>query len=76
MALVQALKGKWKTFGELCDTIFSNILKLACHYKATRVDFVADCYLSTSIKNPERNRRAENSGIQKVHIYDKSQNIP
>ena len=25
MAVIQALKGKWKTFGELCDAIFSSI---------------------------------------------------
>ena len=76
MAVVQALKGKWKTFGELCDAIFNSILKLSCHWKATRLDFVADRYLPNSIKDPERNRRAENSGMQKVHIYDKSQNVP
>ena len=67
MAVVQALKGKWKTFGELCDAIFNSILKSARHWKATRLDFVADHYLSIRIKDQERNRRAENSGIQKVH---------
>jgi hypothetical protein len=55
MAVVQALKGEWKTFGELCDAILNSILKSARHWKATRLDFVADRYHSISIKDPERN---------------------
>ena len=76
MALLQALKGKWKTFGELCDAIFNSIIKLARHWKATRVDLVGDRYPVHSIKDIERARRAENVGTQKIHIYDKDQNVP
>ena len=76
MAVIQALKGKWKTFGELCDTIFYSILKLAREWKATRIDFVADRYPAISIKNPERARRAGNAGVQKVHVFSKEQNVP
>jgi hypothetical protein len=76
MAVLQARKGKWNTFGELCDAIFKGILKSAREWKATRVDFVANGYPSQSIKNPERNRRADTSGIQKVRVFNKDQNVP
>lgn len=76
MAVIQALKGKWKTFAELCDTIFFSILKLARQWKATRIDFVADRYTAVSIKNPERTRRTGNVGVQKVHVFNKEQNVP
>ena len=76
MVVFQSIKDKWKTFGELCDAVFNGIIKSARQWKATRVDFVADRYPAISIKNPERNRRAENSGIQRVNIYDKDQNVP
>ena len=76
MAVIQALKGKWKTFGELCDAILYSILKLAREWKATRIDFVADRYPAISIKNPERARRAGNAGVQKVHVFSKDQNVP
>ena len=29
MAVLQALKGKWKTFGEFADSIFDYLVKLA-----------------------------------------------
>ncbi|XP_046853934.1 uncharacterized protein LOC124447078 [Xenia sp. Carnegie-2017] len=76
MALIQTMKSKWKTFGEFCDAIFNNVLKLAKDWKATRVDFVADRYLPTSIKESERNRRSENTGIQKIRVFDKNQHVP
>lgn len=76
MALIQSMKSKWKTFGELCDAIFNNVLKLAQQWKATRVDFVADRYLPISIKQSERSRRSENTGIQKLRVFNKDQNVP
>ena len=76
MAVIQALKGKWKTFGELCDAIFSSILKLARLWKATRIDFVADRYPAISIKNPDRTRRIGNVGVQKVRVFSKEQSVP
>ncbi|CAB3990956.1 Hypothetical predicted protein [Paramuricea clavata] len=52
MAILQALKGKWKTFGEFADSIFHYLVKLARECKANRLDFVADrkekCLLITS----------------------------
>ena len=75
MAVIQALKGKWQAFGELCDAIFSSILKLARQWKATRIDFVADRYPAISIKNPERTRRIGNVGVQKVRVFSKEQSV-
>lgn len=76
MSLIQALTGKWKTFGEVSDSVFSIIIKLAHRWKATRVDFVSDRYYATSIKDCERGRRAANAGVQKIHIYDGEQRVP
>ena len=75
MAVLQALKGKWKTFGEFSDSIFDYLVKLARQYKANRLDFVADRYPAISIKNSERSKRAT-QGVQRVHILNKDQNIP
>lgn len=75
MAVIQSIKGKWKTFGELSDSIFSSLIKLAQHWNATRLDFVVDRYPALSIKNTERRRRAE-AGVQKVRIFNKGQNVP
>ena len=66
MAVLQAMKGKWKTFGEFADTIFAYLVKLARQWKATRLDFVADRYPEISIKNAERTKRAA-QGVQRVH---------
>ena len=76
MALIQVLKGSWKTFGDLGDAIFKSVLKLAREWNCTRINFVADRYPVLSIKNYERSRRAANSGIQTVCIFDKNQNTP
>ena len=76
MALIQSMKNKWKTFGELCDAISKNVLKLAQQWKSTRVDFVADRYLPISITQSERSKRSENTGVQKVHVFNKDQHIP
>ena len=75
MAVVQAMKGKWRTFGEFADTLFSFLLSLVKQWKAVRLDFVADRYPSLSIKNVERAKRAA-QGVQRVHIYNKDQTIP
>ena len=75
MAVVQAMKGKWRTFGEFADSVFSYLLNLVNQWKAVRLDFVSDRYPSLSIKNAERAKRAA-QGVQRVHIYNKDQNVP
>ena len=75
MAVVQSIKGKWKTFGEFADAILNSLAKLARQWNCTRLDFVADRYPVLSIKNTERRRRAE-KGVQRVHIFGKDQNVP
>lgn len=76
MALIQSMKNKWETFGELCNAIFKNVLKLAQQWKSTRVNFVADRYPPISIKQSERSKRSENTGVQKVRVFNKDQHIP
>ena len=44
------MNGKWKTFAEFADSLFSHLVKLALQWKATRLDFVADRYPEVSIK--------------------------
>ena len=75
MAVLQAMKGKWQTFGEFADTIFAYLVKLARQWKATKLDFVADRYPEISIKNAERTKRAA-QGVQRVHILNKDQCVP
>ena len=75
MAVVQCLKGNWKTFGDFADSVFNFLMKLARDCRALRLDFVADRYPALSIKNTERARRAT-QGVQRVHIYGQEQNIP
>ena len=75
MAVVQCLKGNWKTFGDFADSVFKFLMKLAQDCRALRLDFVADQYPALSIKNTERARRAS-QGVQQVHIYGQEQNIP
>ena len=75
MAVLQAMKGKWKTFGEFADAVFAHLVKLAVQWNATRLDFVADRYPEISIKNAERTRRAA-QGVQRVHILNKDQSVP
>lgn len=75
MAVLQVMKGKWRTFGEFADSIFDYLVKLARQCKANRLDFVADRYPAISIKNSERSKRAA-QGVQRVHILSKDQNIP
>ena len=59
MAVVQSIKGKWKTFGEFADAILNSLAKLARQWNCTRLDFVADRYPVISIKNTGRRRRAK-----------------
>ena len=75
MAVIQSMKGKWKTYGEFADALLNSLVKLARKYNSTRLDFVADRYPALSIKNTERQRRAD-KGVQKVHIFGKDQNVP
>ena len=75
MAVVQSMKGKWKTFGEFADALLNILMKLARHYNSNRLDVVADRYSALSIKNTERQRGAE-KGVQKVHIFGKVQTVP
>ena len=75
MAVIQMMNGKWKTFAEFSDSLFSHLVKLALQWKATRLDFVADRYPEVSIKNAERRRRAS-EGVQRVHILSKDQSVP
>lgn len=42
MAVIQAMNGKWKTFAEFADSLFSHLVKLAIRWKATRLDFVSE----------------------------------
>ena len=75
MAVIQSMKGKWKTYGEFADTLLNNLAKLARKYNSIRLDFVADRYPTLSIKNTERQRRAD-KGVQRVHIFGKDQSVP
>ena len=75
MAVVHAIKGKWKTFGEFADAIFVYLVKLSQQWNSTRLDFVSDRYPEISIKNAERTRKAV-QGAQKVHILNKDQCVP
>ena len=76
MVTLQVIKGKWTTFGELCNLIFSIFHKAARYWKAKRVDFVTDRYLNISIKNPKRNKRAVSSAVQKINVHSKNQWVP
>ena len=75
MAIVQCLKGNWKTFSDFADSVFEFVIKLAQDCRAKRLDFVADHYPALSIKNTERARHTT-QGVQRVHIYGQDQKIP
>lgn len=63
MAIIQQLADKVPaTFGDLSIFIFKHIIKLACFYRASRVDFVCDRYSPLSIKDNERRRRSSATG--------------
>ena len=65
MAVIQAFKGKCRTFGEFADSIFDYLVKLTRQCKANRLDVVA-----VSIKNSERSKRAA-QGVQRIRILNK-----
>ena len=69
MAVLQVMKGKWKTFGEFADSTFTYLVGLARQYKATRLDFVADRYPEISIKSAERERRASLQGKEEIYLF-------
>lgn len=77
MALIQCVRVSAipATFGELAMYILSKILSLADFYTCGRVDFVADTYPITSIKECERGKRAA-SGQQLVKIFNDGQKAP
>jgi hypothetical protein len=75
MAILQCMKGKWKTFEEFAESTFLYLVNLAHKWGASRIDFVADRYPQQSIKNAERSKRAT-QGVQKIHILRKEQNLP
>ena len=75
MAVLQTIKGKWRAFSEFADSVFAFLVKLSCQWKVVRLDFVADRYPETSIKNAERVKRAA-QGVQRIHILNKDQSPP
>ena len=50
MAVIQSMKGKWKTYGEFADALFNNLVELARKYNSIRLDFVADRYPTLKYK--------------------------
>ncbi|KAJ4940926.1 hypothetical protein JOQ06_027216 [Pogonophryne albipinna] len=75
MAVMQAMRSRPATFGELAETILQSILQLALHHKCTRIDFVTDRYPPISIKSLERSRRAD-TGSQLITIFSPDQKTP
>lgn len=75
MAVIQAIRSRPSTFGELADTILRYIVQLAMQHKCARIDFVIDQYPEVSIKNLERSRRA-GDGARRVQIYGSDQKTP
>lgn len=62
MALIQRLKDIPSTFDALSAKILKIVIDTAIRHRCTRVDFVADRYPDSSIKNAERDRRKEREG--------------
>ena len=60
MAVLQAMKRKWKTFGEFAETIFAYLVKLVRQWKATRLDFVA-----SGMQNAQKGSRK----VSREYIY-------
>ena len=75
MAHVQAMRHIPETFGELADTVLSQIFGLAASNNCSRVDFVTDRYPVVSIKNTERTKRA-GMGSQIMQVYSEEQKTP
>jgi hypothetical protein len=64
-----------QTFGALAEKIIQRIINNARTLNASRVDFVSDRYPEISIKNLERNKRAE-SGSTHIKICSPNQKVP
>lgn len=75
MVIVQTMKDVPQTFGILAEKIIQRIINSARSSNASRVDFISDQYPTISIKNLERNKRAE-SGSTLVKISSQSQKVP
>ena len=75
MAHLQAMKEIPDTFGELAETVLSQICALAVNNNCSRVDFVMDRYSAVSIKNSEQARRA-GEGAQVVKVYSPHKKTP
>ena len=80
MAVLQVITGKWRTFGEFADSTFAYLVKLTEHWKATKLDFVADRYPELSIKNIERcayiqQRSKRTQAVEKIHEFWEEQRV-
>ena len=75
MALLQTLSTIPATFKELANMVLMQISTIAVSLQCTRADFVCDRYPVISIKNLDREKRA-NDGAQVIRIYDGQQRVP
>lgn len=77
MAIIQAFSMSKlpKTFGEFSTTLLIQVSSMAKTHGCCRVDFVIDRYLTSSIKNAERDRRSS-SHIQRISVTREDQKIP
>lgn len=78
MAIAQALPKSSLpgTFKALAEFTLNKLKQKARQYKATRVDFVWDRYLSVSIKNVERGNRAQSRRSQRIKVSYPEQKLP
>ncbi len=74
MAILQSIVTIPETFGELSDAILAKVVGLANKFEAFRVDFISDSYPELSIKNAEREKRA-NDSISNIRIYGREQKV-
>jgi hypothetical protein len=75
MALLQSMKIRSTTFGELALEILTRIVQMASFSNSKRVDLVCGCYPDHSIKNLERIKHSR-GGMLSVKIYGSQQKIP
>lgn len=76
MALIQVIPTKnLKTFADLAESVWLRILAIGSKHGAGRVDFVADVYRPSSIKDVERARRTK-AGVQRIRITQANQKMP
>lgn len=75
MALLQSMKIKSTTFGELAFEVLTRIVQMASFSNSKRADLVSDRYPDHSIKNFERKKRSQGS-VLSVKIYSGQQKIP